>query len=114
MPIPDAIRQTVEARLAAYVGGRIPAHARDKVRLSFSVRGNSVTLVEQRPAFLNPAVWVDIKVAQFRFDPEDGKWALYCADRNSKWREYYDLVPNEDFGILLQEVEDDPTGIFWG
>jgi len=114
MTIPQEIRQTVEGKLGSYIEHRIPEHVRDEVRLKYKVRGNSVTLSEERPVFWKPDLWVGIKVAQFRFDPIGGKWTLYWADRNSKWHEYYDLAPSEDFQHLLEEVEEDPTGIFWG
>lgn len=53
-------------------------------------------------------------IAQFRFDEETRVWALYCADRNTKWHEYYGLEPNKDLDALLKEVDADPTCIFWG
>jgi hypothetical protein len=84
MPLPQALRGQVERRLNQYCNERIPDHARQQVRLSYRIRGNSVTLVEQRPAFMEPDKWVDIAVAQLRFRPEDAKWLLYCADRNSR------------------------------
>lgn len=41
-------------------------------------------------------------------------WTLYYADRNSKWHLYYEIEPSADFDDLLREVDEDPTGIFWG
>jgi hypothetical protein len=114
MPLSQALRDQVERRLTQYCDERIPDHARQQVRLSYRIRGNKVTLFEQRPAFMEPDKWVDIVVAQFRFRPEDAKWLLYCADRNSRWHEYYDLEPSGNFDDLLREVDKDPTGIFWG
>ncbi len=114
MPLPHALREQVESRLTQYCERRIPEHARDQVRLRYRIRGNHVTLLEQRPAFLQPDQWVDIVVAQFRYRPEDGQWQLYCADRSSRWHEYYDLAPSDDLEDLLREVDQDPTGIFWG
>ena len=114
MPLPIFTRKLVEARLEEYCEHKVPSHVRDKVRLSFKFRGNTVTLIEKRPAFMNPSEWVDIVVAQFRFDPKSKKWTLYCADRNSRWHEYWDQDPSRDFERLLREVDEDPTGIFWG
>ena len=114
MALPKTVRDQVEHRLTQYCEDRIPDHARQQVRMSFRIRGDNVTLLEQRPAFMDPATWVDIPVAQFRFCPEDSQWMLYCPDRNSRWHEYYDVAPTEALDDLLREVDDDPTGIFWG
>jgi len=114
MPLPEALRDQIERRLAQYCHDRIPNHARRQVRLSYRIRGNNVTLLEQRPAFMEPDTWVDIVVAQFRFHPDDSIWVLYWADRNSRWHEYYDVEPSAELDDLLREVDQDPTGIFWG
>lgn len=114
MALPKDMRAKVAVTLSAYCSARVPAKHKDKVKLGFKFRGNSVTLFEERPAFRRPDIWVDIVIAQFRFDPETNLWTLYCADRNSRWHEYWDLDPSPDLTELLAEVEADPTGIFWG
>ena len=100
--------------LTKYCAKKVPMKYRDKVRVLFKIRGNSVTLYEERPAFFEKNEWVDIKVAQFRYNPKNNKWQLYCADRNSRWHIYYEIDSTPDLNKLLVEVEEDPTGIFWG
>jgi hypothetical protein len=39
---------------------------------------------------------------------------LHAADRRGRWFRYGDVGPAPHVAILLGEVEDDPTGIFWG
>jgi len=114
MPLPTLVKQLVEARLSKYCRDRVPEAVLDKVRMTLKIQGNNVTLLEQRPTFLNPDKWVDICVAQFRYDHDKNEWTLYCADRNSKWHLYSHIDPNESIDVLLQEVDDDPTGIFYG
>ena len=114
MAIPDTTSLIIESTLISYIEGKIPAHVRDKVRLSYRFRGNTITLFEHRPVFNKQGKWTDSPVAQFRYNPGGNKWTLYCADRNSRWHRYDDLEPAEDFDVLLQEVDEDPTGIFWG
>ena len=114
MALPELTKRAVEKKLAEYCDRRIPVAVRDQVRLRFKFRGNSVTLFEERPAFRREGVRVDIVVAQFRYERETRLWRLYCADRNSRWHEYFDTDPTHDFDALLAEVDDDPTGIFWG
>jgi hypothetical protein len=114
MALPELVKRLVEEKLNAYCRRKVPAHVLDQVRLNFKIRGNSVTLFEERPAFGKASTWVDIKVAQFRFNSEEGTWSLFCADRNSKWHGYLGILPSKNFDNLLQEVDKDPTGIFWG
>lgn len=114
MALPELIKRKVKTILATYCKAKAPAYLKDKVRVDFKIQGNNVTLFEERPAFGKPDTWVDIIVAQFRFNPTSEEWTLYCADRNSKWHVYYEAEPSRDFDILLKEVDEDPTGIFWG
>ena len=114
MAIPNAIKIVIESSLIAYIEQKIPPHIRDKVSLSYQFRGNSVTLIENRPYFRDPSKWTESVVAQFQFDQKENIWTLYCTDRNSRWHKYRSIEPNEDFDVLLQEVNEDPTGIFWG
>jgi hypothetical protein len=114
VPLPDEIRGKIAGLLSTYCAARCPAKFRDKVKLGFKFRGNSVTLFEERPTFTHPDIWVDIVVAQFRYDLKSKLWTLYWADRNSRWLQYWDLDPSKDFNDLLAEVDADPSGAFWG
>ena len=114
MPLPELIRQDVEAKLTSYCGNRVPAHLRDEIRVGFELRGNAVTLFEERPHWKDKSKWVHRVVAQFRFDPSKRQWTLYCADRNSRWHRYPDPPPSKLVDSLLKEVDLDSTGVFWG
>ena len=114
MPLPEFTQKLVKTRLSKYCENRIPVTIRNKVRLAFKIRGNKVTLCETRPYFMDPSVWTESPVAQFRFDEKTKKWDLYCCDRNSKWHPYIDIDSTANFDDLLEEVDRDPTGIFWG
>jgi hypothetical protein len=73
MSLPGTTLKLVEAKLSAFCSRRVPTHLRDQVRLHHKVRGDSVTLLEGRPAFGLPLQWVDIPVAQFRYDTSSHK-----------------------------------------
>ena len=114
MALSELIRKQVEKTLEPFCENRIPPHVRDKVRLKFSFRGESVSLFEERPYFQDPSQWTSSPIAQFRFNSEDKTWSLYYPDRNSKWHSYERAKPSRQFTHLLRAVEHDPTGIFWG
>jgi Protein of unknown function (DUF3024) len=44
----------------------------------------------------------------------DKSWTLQRRDRNGKWHRYADANPTADVTNLLNEIDGDPTGIFWG
>jgi hypothetical protein len=114
MSLSEFTKKLVKSQLASYYDRRVPPHVRDQVRLAHTIRGNSVTLIEQRRSFRDRSAWIDSPISQFRFNPDTSMWTLYCRDRNSKWHEYRPLKPSKDFNDLLLEVERDPTHIFWG
>lgn len=114
MALPQFVRELIETKLSHYCKNKVPAHARKEVRVDFSIRGNSVTLFEQRPSFLDPITWTKNTRAQFRYNPATGYWTLYWPDRNDRWREYMDMDPTKNFEMIIEEVEADPIGIFWG
>ena len=84
-----------------------------QVKLQFDIKGNRVTLTESRPLFIDPAIWNEIKIAQFEYCPESYNWTLYWYDRKNR-RQPYPTGRNKDtLEKLLCEVDSDPTGIFW-
>ena len=85
----------------------------DQVKLHFETRGNRVTLTESRPLFIDPAIWHKVKIAQFEYNPDSRIWTLYWYDRKDR-RQPYPTGRNKDtLEKLMQEVNQDPTGIFW-
>lgn len=110
IPAPDL------AVVQEYCANRLPPQYRDEVRVECTQRGTSLTISECRPpwsAELGPE-WTRQPVAQLRYEPTDGRWTLYFADRNSRWHRYPDALPSCHIESLLGEISTDPTGIFWG
>jgi hypothetical protein len=55
-----------------------------------------------------------MKIAQLRFEAGTQTWTLWWADRNGRWDRYWDGDAGPDIDELLREIDEDPTGIFWG
>lgn len=114
MPLPDIQKKQIEQKVGAFCESRVPQHVRHQVRLSYKCRGNSVIIIENRISYLDENEWIEIPVAQLRFNTSNLNWTLYCLDRNRRWHEYLDCTPTKNLDLLLQEIDEDPTGIFWG
>ncbi len=96
MALPPLTRQLVEQQLTAFCARRVPPQLHDQLRLSFTVSGNTVTLVEQRPYFLDAtAEWTQSKIAVFVYDPTMATWELFRFDHNDH-RMPYDAEPTTD------------------
>ena len=74
------------------------------------VRGNNVTLFEDRPVWRMPGEWI----AQFRYNPTSERWTLYWSNRHGRSLLYEDKRPAADIATLIREVDADPIGAFWG
>ncbi|HEY8770144.1 MAG TPA: DUF3024 domain-containing protein [Thermoleophilaceae bacterium] len=112
MAVPEGALKQVEE----YCASRVSEDARDQIRVECSARGRAITIVERRPPW-NPdfgSEWSEVKVAQLRYDEGRGAWSLCCSDSNGRWWEYDELGPTKEVGPLLNEIDADPTGIFWG
>jgi hypothetical protein len=114
MPLPD---EDV-ASITDWVGvlnSSMPAHVASQLRYEIESYRNAITLVECRPmATDDPAGdWFRLPFARLRFTRSRG-WELYWADRNSEFH-VYDLVgPTLHIATLLDEIDRDPTCIFFG
>jgi len=112
--IPEFEVRRVSALLERYCEARVRPEVRHKITIGFSVRGSAITLFERRPRFNAPSQWLEGGVARFRYDATTATWSLYCMHRDLKWHEYLSRGPAKRFETLLNEVQADPTGIFWG
>jgi hypothetical protein len=104
------------AAVIAYCEQRVPPHALYQVRMEAVVDRHAVTLVERRapwrPEF-GPE-WTRSPVARLRWSVSGREWTLFWRDRNHRWHRYKYTAPTTEIARLLEEIDRDPTGIFWG
>jgi hypothetical protein len=95
---------------------RRPEHARDQARLEVDVTDRAVTILECRPPW-RPEYgpdWTRFPIARLRDTKSRSRWSLYWRDRHLKFHEYELADPTPDIQDLLDEIDRDPTSIFWG
>lgn len=102
------------AQVRQWAGARIPVEMADQARLDVEVHGPTITIVERRPPSqpqLGPE-WSRQRIAQLRYDPDSSRWTLCHSDPQQRWH-LCDLAPEPDVGVLIDEMERDPDGLFW-
>src|SRR5436305_9171484 len=95
---------------------QVPGKYRDEVRLEATVRGNSVTVVERRPPWREGigTEWTSLKIAQLRYDSATALWTLYWSDSKDRWLPYSDATPARSVATLIEAIEADRSGVFFG
>ena len=107
-------RQRIVELFDAFCEGRVPIMARDQIALQYTIERHDVVLFEKRPVFNQPGKWVNCNVAKFRWNASRDTWSLLWRDRDSLWHHYDAGAPSDRLEVQLDEVDRDPTGIFWG
>jgi len=115
MALSELINAYVVKKLDAYCS-QVPEHVKNRLKHSYSIRGNDVVLYEER--LMMPDKWSKMPVAKFKYDPEKNNWSLWWSDSKDKWHDYYKEIKRSKnpgtFDALLEEIENDSMGIFWG
>jgi len=112
--IPELELARVRKRLDRFCD-RVPPHARNEISYHWKARGNQITLFERRPAWRGePGEVTDLSFARFQFDPGAHVWTLKWSDRNGRFHPYDGFEGLRSFDALVDEVDADPTCIFFG
>jgi hypothetical protein len=93
---------------------RSPAHLRDKLRLSYSVKNHQVLVQEARPDWHNPSEWIESDIAKLRYVRASDEWRLYWKRASGKWWLYEPHSPSKSLSSIVKEIDIDSDGCFFG
>ena len=112
MPLPELD----VARVQRWCAARVPVHARDEVRVECEIAPRHVTIVERRVPWGPDSgpEWTIFPIARLRYTATTKGWTLYWRDRNLRFHLYDQVAPSSSVAVLLDEIDKDPTCIFWG
>lgn len=104
------------ARVQRWCADRTPEELVSEMRVECDVAPRHLTIVDRRPPWTAAAgtEWSSVPVARLRYTAADAAWTLYWADRNSNFHVYDRVRASRHIQTLLDEIERDPTCIFWG
>lgn len=102
-------------RARRWAAVRVPVHLQDELRVEVDVDRLSITVLECRAPWADwMTEWTRRPVARFRYTKSHNEWTLYCYRGSGKVERFPLAEPTPHIETLLEIVDDDPTGIFWG
>jgi len=114
MAFSELERKRIEQAIGAFCGKHSPAHLKDKLYLTYTVKGHEIVIVERRPRWDNQSEWTESPVAKLKFIRTAAKWRLYWMRADMKWHEYPGRSSSNRLEDLVQEIDDDPLACFFG
>ena len=103
-------------RWLAQQNEEIPEHVRDQMRIELDTEAHAVVIFECRPPWkpdLGPD-WTRRPIARLRYTKRRNGWTLYWFDSYGRHQRYDGIVPDAEVSVLLEELDNDPTAVFWG
>lgn len=70
----DFTKKRIMKIMNKYAKNAVPEHVKSQIRISYKIRGNHVTLIEERQGYKSNQ-WVQMPVAQFRLG--ENEWKIY-------------------------------------
>ena len=103
-------------RVRKWAHDKTPTEFRDEMRVEVDETPRGLTILECRPPWseLIGSEWTRSSIARLTYSKQAGEWTLYYADRNSRFQRYWECGPSAYVADLLEEIDADPTCIFWG
>jgi hypothetical protein len=86
----------------------------DSLRFVHEIEGHAVSLYEERPPWDGVGEWTRVGVARFRFVRARGEWQLYWMRGDLSWHRYEPHAATPDLNSLVEVVEADKYGAFFG
>jgi hypothetical protein len=86
----------------------------DQLRLEYKVKVHDVVLYEVRPHWDGRPGTMETNVAKFKFVRTKGLWRLFWRRQDLKWHSYEPNSSSRDLQVLVNEVDGDRYGCFFG
>lgn len=109
------VPETDLARIRRWCAARVPSEAAHQVRVVGLVDGPRVVITEERPPWDREATapWETYPLARLTYVATTRHWKLEVSAEGDRFRKYA-RRPSGALEGLLEEIDADPTFVFWG
>lgn len=114
MPLNDIILQKIKNEVGKLCTRRTPEGLKDKLRFEYEIEKQKVIIYEIRPAFLDPKEYIKMPMAKLTYVSNKNTWKLYWKRASGKWMRYEPRESKVSLKGLVQDIDEDIYGCFFG
>lgn len=115
MPLSEFEQRRVDIAAEAFLARRRPQEEiRNRLDIAVRRSGQSVVIVEIRPAWDNPSEIRENPVAKATYVQTRKTWRIFWKRTDLKWHGYEPAREVQTIEEFFQVVEKDAHGCFWG
>lgn len=93
---------------------RPPEDIRSKLDIGYDYDGRAIEFYEIRPNWINPSIIQHLPFAKIRYVKSKNIWNLYWKRASGKWESYQPFPHASKLQSLLDCIEKDEYGCFYG
>ena len=94
---------------------RPPLHITDEVDLDFRIDDQSIIIYEIRKNYMDEnGAEIVIDIAKTTYTKTSKKWKLFWMRSDLKWHGYQDYLLSDELNKVLEVIDIDEFGCFWG
>ena len=114
MPFTNLEIQLIHRLVGELCKRRTPDHVKDTIRLTYAIFNQKVVISEERP-FRDPsAQWIVLEIAKLRYVRTRNEWQLYWKRASGKWWPYEPHSRSKTLAAMIEEIDVDSYGCFFG
>ena len=115
MAISEFEIKRIEKYVGEFVEKRRPEpKIRNMLDIGFRISGQSFEIFEIRPQWDNPERQIEIPVAKATYIKSRKEWQLFWKRADLKWHSYQPFPTSKLLEEILEVINQDPHGCFWG
>jgi len=115
MAISEFEIKRIEKLVGSFIAGKRPDPGiREKLDFGFRIDNQSFEIFEIRPQWDDPKHKIELPVAKATWVKSKKIWKLYWMRADRKWHTYPPLSESDSLETILDEIDRDPNGCFWG
>ena len=114
MAFKDIDRHKIKKAVGGLCEKKTPAHLKDKLQFEYEIDGQNVIIYEVREIWRRAGEFTKMPIAKLTYVSSRRIWKLYWKRASGKWEKYEPKETAEDLKSLVQEIQKDEFGCFFG